>query len=139
MMAPEDVDASAPSLPMSTSRTSSSLPTQLNTTSASAAASDGVAAIDPAYQLSSIGHLADGNLHLTVTGDGSLTDTGPIYLAVEEGLKASGGAISAEHGIGLAKRGMLTRNMSPGALQMMRAVKTALDPDDILNPGKVLA
>ena len=96
-------------------------------------------ALDPAYQLSSIGHLADGNLHLTVSGDGPLTDTGPIYLAVEDGLKASGGAISAEHGLGLAKRAMLTRNLSPGALQMMRAVKAAMDPDGILNPGKVLA
>ncbi|MEL7465949.1 MAG: FAD-binding oxidoreductase [Pseudomonadota bacterium] len=94
--------------------------------------------IDPAYELSALGHLADGNLHMTVTGDGPLTDTDPIYLAVEEGLKASGGSISAEHGIGLAKLGSLSRNSSDGALALMRAVKAALDPKNILNPGKVV-
>ena len=94
--------------------------------------------IDPAYQLSVLGHLADGNLHMTVTGDGPLTDKDPIYLAVEEGLKASGGSISAEHGIGLAKLGSLSRNSSDGALSLMRAVKAALDPKNILNPGKVV-
>lgn len=103
---------------------------------------DGLAAslmaIDPVYQLSAIGHLADGNLHLTVTGAGELTDRDPIYLAVENGLKASGGAISAEHGIGLAKLGSLSRNSSDGALTLMRAVKAALDPKGILNPGKVV-
>ena len=95
-------------------------------------------AIDPAYELSAIGHLADGNLHLTVTGDGELTDPDPVYLAVEAGLKASGGSISAEHGIGLAKIGSLSRNASGGALDLMRAVKAAMDPKGILNPGKVV-
>lgn len=95
-------------------------------------------ALDPVLKLSVIGHLADGNLHMTVYGDGPLRDVEPIYLAVEDGLKASGGSISAEHGIGLAKREMLSRNISPGALATMRAVKAALDPDDILNPGKVV-
>ncbi|MEO1612275.1 MAG: FAD-linked oxidase C-terminal domain-containing protein, partial [Pseudomonadota bacterium] len=78
------------------------------------------------------------NLHMTVLGDGPLTDPDPIYLAVEDGLKASGGSISAEHGIGLAKLGSLSRNSSAGALDLMRAVKAALDPKNILNPGKVV-
>ena len=95
-------------------------------------------ALDPAYQLSVIAHLADGNLHMTVTGDGQIEEPDPIYLAVEQGLKASGGSISAEHGIGLAKLGSLSRTASAGSLKAMRALKAAFDPNGTLNPGKVV-
>jgi FAD/FMN-containing dehydrogenase len=50
-----------------------------------------------------------------------------------------GGSIAAEHGVGLIKRGELARYASPVALELMRSVKTALDPRGILNPGKILA
>jgi FAD/FMN-containing dehydrogenase len=49
-----------------------------------------------------------------------------------------GGTISAEHGVGLLKRPFLAGAVDPVALELMRAVKTALDPLGILNPGKVL-
>jgi FAD/FMN-containing dehydrogenase len=49
-----------------------------------------------------------------------------------------GGSISAEHGVGALKREELARRKSPVALQMMRAIKQALDPHGRLNPGRVL-
>jgi FAD/FMN-containing dehydrogenase len=55
----------------------------------------------------------------------------------EEVLKL-GGSVSAEHGIGQLKTGLLQQVKDPVALQMMRAIKTALDPNGILNPGKLL-
>ncbi|WP_441295984.1 FAD-binding oxidoreductase [Sinorhizobium fredii] len=48
------------------------------------------------------------------------------------------GSISAEHGIGILKRDFLDRSRSPAELEVMRRIKTALDPNGILNPGKVL-
>jgi FAD/FMN-containing dehydrogenase len=53
-------------------------------------------------------------------------------------LSAHGGSISAEHGIGLLKKAYLPYSRSPGEIALMRAVKAALDPRGILNPGKVL-
>ena len=47
------------------------------------------------------------------------------------------GSFSAEHGIGLSKRNSMARSKDPVALQMMRAIKTALDPKNLMNPGKV--
>lgn len=49
-----------------------------------------------------------------------------------------GGTVTGEHGIGLLKRGGLRQELSPEVMAMQRAVKAALDPHDILNPGKVL-
>ncbi|HAL22431.1 MAG TPA: FAD-binding oxidoreductase, partial [Stenotrophomonas sp.] len=49
-----------------------------------------------------------------------------------------GGTLSGEHGIGLAKRDFMAQAFSPATLATMRAIKAALDPDGILNPGKVL-
>jgi len=49
-----------------------------------------------------------------------------------------GGSISAEHGIGILKRDELPRYKPTVALDLMRAVKRALDPDDVMNPGKIL-
>jgi FAD/FMN-containing dehydrogenase len=47
------------------------------------------------------------------------------------------GSFSAEHGIGLSKRNSMARRKDPVALEMMRAIKTALDPKNLMNPGKV--
>jgi len=79
------------------------------------------------------GHAADGNLHVNVLGlavdDSSIDD-------VVLGLAASmGGSISAEHGIGVAKRDALARNRTAPDIEAMRAIKRALDPLGILNPG----
>ena len=61
-----------------------------------------------------------------------------IEAALYDGLAAQGGSFSAEHGIGRDKRDALARYADPGKLAVMRRLKAALDPDGILNRGKVL-
>lgn len=83
------------------------------------------------------GHVADGNLHVVV----GLPDAALKPAANElvyELVKDMGGSISAEHGIGRSKRAWLSHSRSPQEIAAMRAVKAALDPKAILNPGKVL-
>jgi FAD/FMN-containing dehydrogenase len=87
-----------------------------------------------------MGHAGDGNLHLFVwpgsaTGDGlhALSD-----VDVYEPLRAIGGSVSAEHGIGLEKREHLGISRSDAEIALMRTLKRTLDPNGILNPGKVL-
>ena len=58
--------------------------------------------------------------------------------AIYEVVLRLGGSVSAEHGIGQLKRGLLRQVKDPVALEIMRAIKLALDPNGILNPGKVL-
>jgi glycolate oxidase len=91
--------------------------------------------------IASIAHIGDGNLHpllIAEPGDTSARDRAKI--AFEEILTAAlelGGTVTGEHGVGLLKRGGLARELSPAVLEMHRAVKTALDPHHILNPGKI--
>jgi FAD/FMN-containing dehydrogenase len=86
------------------------------------------------------GHLGDGNLHLTITSGREMPELAePITEAVYADLAAMGGSFSAEHGIGIEKRGALARHASPEKLAMMRAIKAAIDPQGIMNPGKVLS
>ena len=88
---------------------------------------------------SSVAHLGDGNLHFGVgltTDDPDLHEV--INREVEDAAVAMGGSFSAEHGIGLEKRSAMARFKDPGALEAMHAIKSALDPNGILNPGKVL-
>lgn len=83
------------------------------------------------------GHLGDGNVHVNVLGaapDDPRVDDAVLGLALE-----CGGTISAEHGVGVAKAGWLERARGPAELAAMRAIKHALDPDGLLNPGAVLA
>ena len=61
-----------------------------------------------------------------------------VSAAVFEGLVALGGSFSAEHGIGLEKRGALARHGDPTKRALMAAIKHAFDPKGIMNPGKVL-
>jgi FAD/FMN-containing dehydrogenase len=86
------------------------------------------------------GHLGDGNLHVNVTG---VAPTDPaLAQAVEETVLRAvvdrGGSISAEHGIGTAKVRYLSMGRSPAEIAAFRAIKAALDPHGILNPGAVL-
>ena len=104
---------------------------------------DDVAAIidrlDPGARNVSVAHLGDGNLHLGVFP--TRPDTAlckQIGDAVEDAALALGGSFSAEHGIGLSKRPSMGRYKSATALAAMRAIKAALDPNGIMNPGKVL-
>ena len=95
-------------------------------------------------QVVCFGHLGDGNLHYNVApGDGEshehfLANQAPVNRIVHDNVDAFGGSISAEHGIGALKRDELVRSKSPVELNMMRAIKAALDPLGIMNPGKIL-
>src|SRR5829696_1739068 len=82
------------------------------------------------------GHLGDGNLHVNVLGldpDDERVDEAVLGLAA-----AHGGSISAEHGVGVAKRRFLGLTRTPEEVAAMTAVKRALDPAGILNPGVIL-
>ena len=96
-------------------------------------------ALDAGVSSATVAHLGDGNIHLTVypsRDDAALADA--LMEAVEDIVEDFGGSFSAEHGIGLAKLSSMRRRKSPVALDVMRAVKSALDPNGILNPGKTL-
>lgn len=88
----------------------------------------------------SYGHLGDGNLHVNLLAAGETpkealeAQLGTLFrLAVE-----LGGTLSGEHGIGLAKRDAFLALAEPGHIETLRALKRALDPDGIFNPGKVI-
>lgn len=95
-----------------------------------------VARADPSAVVLVYGHLADGNVHVNVVGPAA-DDERAIDLVLDEVL-ALGGSVSAEHGIGVAKRRWLERQRGTAAVDAMRAIKAALDPDGILNPGVLL-
>jgi FAD/FMN-containing dehydrogenase len=90
------------------------------------------------------GHLGDGNLHYNVTGADGATAmaiynaSARINAIVYDSVVRHGGSISAEHGIGQLKRSMVATVKSPAALAMMRSIKQALDPHNLMNPGKLL-
>ncbi|MCF6220041.1 MAG: FAD-binding oxidoreductase [Robiginitomaculum sp.] len=90
------------------------------------------------------GHLGDGNIHYNIgqpevmQPDAFMALEPEINDIVYDIVDSLGGSISAEHGIGILKKGQLSRRASPAKLQMMRQIKTALDPDNILNPSVLL-
>ena len=92
----------------------------------------------PAYRRFVFGHLGDGNLHIIAAGPPSREARHGIERCVYEPLAARQGSVSAEHGIGLEKQPWLTLSRSPAELELMRRLKAALDPGNILNPGRVL-
>jgi FAD/FMN-containing dehydrogenase len=81
------------------------------------------------------GHVGDGNLHVNVAG-AEVDDQ--VDEAILEVVDRAGGSISAEHGIGTAKKAWLERVRSPGDVAAFRAIKRALDPDGIMNPNALL-
>ena len=83
------------------------------------------------------GHIADGNLHLFVQPQSDDADHDVSDEAVYGPLKAIGGSVSAEHGIGVEKRGWLGWSRNETELALMRTLKRALDPGNLLNPGRV--
>ncbi len=89
--------------------------------------------VAPGARLIAWGHVADGNVHVNVVGPPP--DEDAIDDAVFRLVLGLGGSISAEHGIGIAKRRWLRLSRSPGTLDLMARVKAALDPHDLLNPG----
>jgi FAD/FMN-containing dehydrogenase len=92
-----------------------------------------VASMRPDARVWLFGHAADGNLHVNVTG--LAPDDEAVDAAVFELAASLGGSVSAEHGIGTAKRKWLHLNRTPAELATFRAIKAALDPDDVLNPS----
>lgn len=91
------------------------------------------------------GHLGDGNVHFHVIAppgrqrtEWEASDGKAISAQVHDMVAAWGGSISAEHGIGRLKRDELARLSDPATLAMMRAIKQALDPQGLLNPGKLV-
>ena len=99
----------------------------------------------PGIRLVNFGHLGDGNLHYNVQAPAGAD--GPAFLKNHEDevntwvfdqVKAFKGSISAEHGIGSLKADKLAHYKDPTALAMMKAIKLALDPQNIMNPGRVI-
>ena len=92
------------------------------------------------------GHLGDGNLHYNLSPPAGGMERAafaaleaPVNRLVHDAVHAHGGSISAEHGLGLLRRDESARYKSAVELQLMRAIKQALDPLDLMNPGKLLA
>jgi FAD/FMN-containing dehydrogenase len=99
----------------------------------------------PGVRLVNFGHLGDGNLHYNVQAPVLMDATAflqqyeaQVNTLVFDSVQAFNGSISAEHGVGSLKVEKLEKHKSPVALGMMRAIKTALDPQNLLNPGRVL-
>ena len=109
---------------------------------------EGVAAVEklvPGVRPVPFGHLGDGNIHFnfSVPKDGNnaafLARWEEIQHAVHDIVRRYGGSISAEHGVGVMKRDEIAAHKSAAERDVMRALKHTLDPNNILNPGKVVA
>ena len=86
------------------------------------------------------GHLGDNNLHVSVLCEGArTTHMGTIQQHVYGALEPYGGAVSAEHGIGLEKKPWLAITRNEAEIELMKTLKRSLDPQNILNPGKVIS
>ena len=103
-----------------------------------------MAALDPTLRVNRFGHLGDGNLHYNVfPAAGRARDSydalrEPVKRALHDLVAAHGGSVAAEHGVGRIKTADLARYGDPTRVALMRAVKAALDPLGLLNPGAVL-
>ena len=110
-----------------------------------AQASAAVEAAMPGVRPVPFGHVGDGNIHFNLSQPvGSdkkafIARWDEMNAIVHDIVRSLGGSISAEHGVGIMKRDEIAATKSPVEIEMMRAVKRALDPKNILNPGKVVA
>lgn len=96
-------------------------------------------AIDPSYEAYVYGHVADGNLHLTLIRPGPLPKDELLAVenAIYAGIGEAGGSFSAEHGVGVEKRDAYETFASPEKQALARTIKQAVDPKGLFNPGKV--
>ena len=99
----------------------------------------------PGVRLVNFGHLGDGNLHYNVQAPAGVDAAAflsqredEVNTLVFDAVQRFGGSISAEHGVGTLKVSKLEQHKSPVALSLMRSIKTALDPHNLMNPGKLL-
>ena len=92
-------------------------------------------------QIGTFGHLGDGNLHPTfLTDERNTEEMHRVELALEEIVSETlrlGGTVTGEHGVGLAKKAFVIRQLGEGSYELMRTIKKALDPTGLLNPGKI--
>jgi len=84
------------------------------------------------------GHVGDGNLHYNIGPESLMKRRAEVNRVVYEVVDALGGSISAEHGLGQLKRDEIRRHKSALELELMRTLKKALDPQGLMNPGKLL-
>jgi FAD/FMN-containing dehydrogenase len=96
-------------------------------------------------RLVNFGHLGDGNLHYNVQPPGGVDANAflqefehAVNTVVYDAVGEFGGSFSAEHGIGALKRDELAQRKPPVALSLMHAIKQALDPRGLMNPGRML-
>ena len=93
----------------------------------------------PKSRVMVFGHMGDGNLHVIVSvGEQNREMRHMVEMMIYQPLAACGGSISAEHGIGLQKRDYLPLSRSSEEISLMSRLKQMLDPDNILNPGKII-
>lgn len=109
---------------------------------------DGARAVEarfPGTTAGAFGHLGDGNVHFHVRApagsapDWAVRNSDTVSPFVHDLVVAAGGSISAEHGIGQMKRDELARLSSPARIYALRAIKQAMDPDNLFNPGKLVS
>jgi FAD/FMN-containing dehydrogenase len=84
------------------------------------------------------GHVGDGNLHYNVGPETLIARRAEVNRIVYHAVAELGGSISAEHGLGQLKREEIRHHKAPLELELMRALKRALDPHEVMNPGKLL-
>jgi len=95
-------------------------------------------ALAPRIPVYCFGHVGDGNLHYNVGDAALIARRAEIGRIVYAEVDALGGSISAEHGLGQLKREEIAHHKAPLEMELMRAVKRALDPQGLMNPGKVI-
>lgn len=102
-----------------------------------------LAAEYPHFEVVWFGHIGDGNLHINIlkpddmAQDAFVADCERVTKLLAQVLKSHGGSISAEHGIGLVKKPYLSSTRSEAEIAVMRGIKAVLDPNGIMNPGKL--
>ncbi|WP_413943130.1 FAD-binding oxidoreductase [Bdellovibrio sp. HCB-162] len=98
----------------------------------------------PTWEVVWFGHIGDGNLHINILRPAGMTkeefvqECRKVDVMVFDTVKKYKGSISAEHGVGLTKKSFLNYTRSNAEIEIMRGIKKVFDPDNIMNPGKVI-
>ena len=98
----------------------------------------------PTWEVVWFGHIGDGNLHINIlrpqgmSKEAFVTECRKVDELVFKAVQKQNGSISAEHGVGLTKKSFLTYSRSQSEIDIMKGIKKVFDPDNILNPGKVI-